>query len=39
MPVVTQHPIDEAVDVLGRPKLTKYVEPGVGVAFKDQMLN
>lgn len=30
VPVVTQHPVDEVVDVLGRPKLAKYVQPGAG---------
>ena len=37
VPVVTQHLVDEVVDVLGRPKLTKYVKPGAGAAFEDQM--
>lgn len=37
VPVVTQHLVDEVVDVLGRPKLTKYVKPGAGDAFEDQM--
>lgn len=35
--VVTQHLVDEVVDVLGRPKLAKYVKPGAGAAFEDQM--
>lgn len=37
VPVVTQHLVDEVVDVLGRPKLTKYVKPGAGAAFAEQM--
>ncbi|WP_340538261.1 putative toxin-antitoxin system toxin component, PIN family [Nocardioides sp. GXZ039] len=37
VPVVTQHLVDEVVDVLGRPKLAKYVKPGVGAAFAQQM--
>lgn len=37
VPVVTQHLVDEVVDVLGRPKLAKYVKPGAGAAFEDQM--
>lgn len=37
VPVVTQHLVDEVVDVLGRPKLSKYVMPGAGAAFEDQM--
>ncbi len=37
LPVVTRHLVDEVVDVLGRPKLSKYVEPGAGAAFEDQM--
>lgn len=38
VPVVTQHLVDEVVDVLGRPKLSKYVKPGAGAAFEAQML-
>lgn len=37
VPVVTQHLVDEVDEVLSRPKLAKYVKPGVGAAFKDQM--
>lgn len=37
VPVVTQHLVDEVVDVLGRPKLSKYVKPGAGAAFQEQM--
>lgn len=37
VPVVTQHLVDEVVDVLGRPKLSKYVKPGAGAAFEEQM--
>lgn len=37
VPVVTQHLVDEVVDVLGRPKLAKYVRPGAGAAFEEQM--
>lgn len=37
LPVVTQHLVDEVVDVLGRPKLSKYVKPGAGAAFVEQM--
>ncbi len=37
VPIVTQHLVDEVVDVLGRPKLAKYVKPGAGAAFEDQM--
>jgi putative PIN family toxin of toxin-antitoxin system len=37
VPVVTQHLVDEVVDVLGRPKLAKYVKPGAGAVFEDQM--
>lgn len=37
VPVVTQHLVDEVVGVLGRPKLAKYVKPGAGSAFADQM--
>ena len=37
VPVVTQHLVDEVVDVLGRPKLAKYVKPGAGAAFDEQM--
>lgn len=37
VPVVTQHLVDEVVDVLGRPKMAKYVKPGVGAGFKEQM--
>ena len=37
VPVVTQHLVDEVVDVLGRPKLSKYVNPGAGAAFAGQM--
>jgi len=37
VPVVTQHLVDEVVDVLGRPKLAKYVKPGAGAAFAEQM--
>ena len=39
VPVVTQHLVDEVVDVLGRPKLSKYVKPGAGAAFEAQMLS
>jgi putative PIN family toxin of toxin-antitoxin system len=37
VPVVTQHLVDEVVDVLGRPKLSKYVKPGAGAVFEEQM--
>ena len=37
VPVVTQHLVDEVVDVLGRPKLSTYVKPGAGAAFAEQM--
>lgn len=37
VPVVTQHLVDEVVEVLGRPKLATYVKPGVSAAFEDQM--
>lgn len=37
VPVVTQLLVDEVVDVLGRPKLSKYVKPGAGAAFVEQM--
>lgn len=37
MPIVTQHLVDEVVEVLGRPKLAKYVKPGAGAAFEDQL--
>jgi putative PIN family toxin of toxin-antitoxin system len=37
VPVVTQHLVDEVVDVLRRPKLSKYVNPGAGAAFEEQM--
>lgn len=37
VPVVTQHLVDEVLDVLGRPKLAKYVTPGASAAFEDQM--
>lgn len=37
LPVVTQRLVKEVVNVLGRPKLAKYVKPGVGAAFEDQM--
>jgi uncharacterized protein len=37
VPAVTQHLVDEVVDVLGRPKLSKYVKPGAGAAFEEQM--
>lgn len=37
VPVVTQHLVDEVVDVLGRPKLAKYVKPGAGAAFEEQL--
>lgn len=37
VPVVTQHLIDEVIDVLGRPKVAKYVNPGAGAAFEEQM--
>ncbi|MGL5865182.1 MAG: putative toxin-antitoxin system toxin component, PIN family [Dermatophilaceae bacterium] len=36
-PVVTQHLVDEVVDVLGRPKLSRYVKPGAGAVFEEQM--
>ncbi|MGL4175683.1 MAG: putative toxin-antitoxin system toxin component, PIN family [Dermatophilaceae bacterium] len=36
-PVVTQHLVDEVIDVLGRPKLSKYVKPGAGAVFEEQM--
>lgn len=35
--VVTQHPVDEVVDVHGRPKLAKHVKPGAVAAFEDQV--
>lgn len=38
VPVVTQDLVDEVVDVPGRPKLSKYVEPRAGAAFEAQML-
>lgn len=37
VPVVTQHLVDEVVDVLSRPKLAKYVTPRAGAAFQEQM--
>ncbi len=37
VPVVSQHLIDEVIDVLGRQKLAEYVKPGAGVAFEEQM--
>ncbi|QLQ10521.1 MAG: putative toxin-antitoxin system toxin component, PIN family [Nocardioidaceae bacterium] len=37
VPVVTQHLVDEVVDVLSRPKLARYVKPGGGAAFEEQM--
>lgn len=37
VPVVSQHLVDEVVDVLGRAKLAKYVKPGAGAAFEEQM--
>jgi putative PIN family toxin of toxin-antitoxin system len=37
VPVVTQHLVDEVVEVLGRPKLAQYVKPGAGAAFEEQM--
>lgn len=37
VPIVTEHLISEVVDVLGRPKLAKYVKPGARAAFKEQM--
>ena len=37
VPVVTRHLVDEVVDVLGRSKLSKYVKPGAGTAFEEQM--
>lgn len=37
VPVVTQHLVDEVVNVLGRPKLAKYIQPGAGAAFEEQM--
>ena len=37
VPVVTQHLVDEVVDVLGRPKLSTYVKPGAGAAFEEQL--
>lgn len=37
VPIVTQHLVDEVVDVLGRPNLAKYLKPGAGTAFEEQM--
>ena len=37
VPVVTRHLVDEVIDVLGRPKLAKYVRPGAATAFEHQM--
>ena len=37
VPVVTNQLVEEVVDVLGRPKLAKYVKPGAGAAFEEQM--
>lgn len=37
VPVLTQHLVGEVVDVLGRPKLDKYVQPGVSAACEEQM--
>lgn len=37
VPIVTAHLVGEVIDVLGRPKLAKYVKPGAGAAFEEQM--
>lgn len=37
VPVVSRHLVDEVIDVLGRRRLSKYVRPGAGVAFEEQM--
>lgn len=37
LPVVTPHLVDEVVDVLARPKLSRYVERGAGAAFEQRM--
>lgn len=37
VPIVTPHLVGEVVDVLGRPKLSRYVNPGAGAAFAEQM--
>lgn len=37
VPTVTAHLVGEVIDVLGRPKLAKYVKPGAGAAFEEQM--
>lgn len=37
VPVVTQHLVDEVVDVLSRPKLSKYIKAGAGAAFEEQI--
>ena len=32
-PIVSQHLIDEVTDVLGRPKLRRYINPAIAAAF------